>query len=118
LREAIEVLLSSLLFLDSQNSERFFRELKKGEEPSATYQTWGCDAYCFLGLHSTQVSLHPCSCAHTYSQVFTLALGLETSLGFMVGFQEGMKLDARLRICSFFFFLGKAPVVLTGSINN
>ena len=39
LREAMEVLLSSLLFLDSQNSERFYREREeKGEEPSATYQ--------------------------------------------------------------------------------
>lgn len=39
LREAVEVLLSSLLFLDSQNSESFYREREeKGEEPSTTYQ--------------------------------------------------------------------------------
>lgn len=43
LREAIGVLLSILLFLDFQNSERFFREREKGEEPSITlpdFMTW------------------------------------------------------------------------------
>lgn len=80
------------------------------------HTTWGCDVYSFLGLHSAQVSPHLCSCAHIYSQVFTGALSLGTSPGFMDGFQEGMKLDARLSICS--YFPGKPPVVLTESINK
>lgn len=100
LREAIGVVLSILLFLDSQNSERFFRERererkRKGEEAQChRSRLWAVAPTVYYDCRAPRFLPTPVS-THISSQAFfSLPLGqgdfMGVGLGFTERFQEGM----------------------------
>lgn len=106
----MEVLLSILSFLSSQNSEKFFRD-KEGGEPSA----W----HLLFPRMAEHPGLSPLLLVNTclLTCLFTLALGQGSFTGnSWVGFERVWEPPEVVYNTKYvFFFPGKAIVVLTGS---
>lgn len=83
--------LSSLFFLDSQNSERFFREREKRKEPSATDKASGCEASYFLGERSVRFISTPFVRTHLFMCLHMRSGAGALPQGFIDRFQEGMR---------------------------